>query len=116
MKTQVSLVRRSICPCGYGVLHDDIALGTLYTIDLASVRSGFAYGCGRCGMVQRNVRVVNASSVKNPDAPLRPMPFDLFEQPVPTLLMNEQWRRAAIQSVNEAISAPPVASFIPRDK
>ncbi len=82
MKTQVALVRRSICLCGFGVLHDDIALGTLYTIDLASVRSGFAYHCGGCGMVQRNVRVVNASSVRNPNAPLRPMPFDLFEQEI----------------------------------
>lgn len=76
----VPLRRLSICPCGFPVLEDDIRLGTRYRIDRASVRSRFDCGCGGCKTVHHNVTVVNASSVRQPDAPFRPLPLELFER------------------------------------
>jgi len=58
------------------VLHDDIRLGTAYWVDLASEADGL-YQCGGCGRRQK-VRIVNASSKRNPNDPLRPLTFALF--------------------------------------
>jgi hypothetical protein len=73
---RLPLKRLTVCPCGYGVLHDDIAVGTEYWVDLASETDG-VYQCGRCGAIQK-VRIVDASSKRNPNAPLRPLIFALF--------------------------------------
>jgi len=79
-RTKRALQRLSICPCGYPVLHDDIAVGTVYLINLSTLRDGFFYRCGRCGVQHRNVRVVDAASVRNPTALFRPLPYELFER------------------------------------
>ena len=59
----IKLVKLSICECGYAVLLDSIKVGTEYLVDLASIRDGFVYRCGKCGMVQPNVRVLDADMV-----------------------------------------------------
>lgn len=43
------LVRLSLCPCGFHVLHDDIQLGTVYSVDMDDIRDGFKMRCGGCG-------------------------------------------------------------------
>lgn len=72
------LSRLSICPCGYSVLWDTIPLGTVYQIDLDTIRGGFRYRCGRCGTDQWDVTVVNASQPFQTGAPMAPLPFGLF--------------------------------------
>lgn len=42
--------KRDICPCGYGVLRDEIPLGTQYKVDMASIKPG-KHVCGGCGSV-----------------------------------------------------------------
>ena len=74
----VKLVALSICECGYAVLLDSIPLGTEYVIDRASIRGGFFYQCGRCGVKQLDVRVVDADRPGAPTAGLRPLPAALF--------------------------------------
>lgn len=74
----VKLTKLSICPCGYAVLLESIHLGTEYVVDMDSIRGGFTYGCGGCGKIQPNVRVVNADSVTNHRAGLRPILAELF--------------------------------------
>jgi hypothetical protein len=71
------LIRLSICSCGYGVLHDDIKLGTKYEVDL-SVQCPATYVCGQCGRVYL-VTCVPASSVRNPAAAPYPLPLALFQ-------------------------------------
>ena len=74
----VKLAKLSICKCGYAVLLDSIPLGTEYVIDRASIRGGFFYQCGRCGVKQLDVRVVDADRPDAPAAGLRPLPAALF--------------------------------------
>jgi hypothetical protein len=80
MKTPavMALQSLSICPCGFAVLDDSISIGTPYMVDLASIRKGFRYRCGRCGQAQGNVTVIDANQIIHPDAPPAPLPFDLF--------------------------------------
>jgi len=76
MMRTMRLAKLSICPCGYSVLKDHIGIGTPYMIDDSTIRSGFRYRCGRCGLVQLNVKVVNAY-----DEGLNrmsPLPYSLF--------------------------------------
>ena len=72
------LKRSSICPCGYAVLKDEIQTGAKYRVDLATVRGGFAYRCGKCSTLHPNVTVVNANSILRPHDEMRPLPADLF--------------------------------------
>ena len=72
----VTLKRLSVCGCGYGVLADEIQLGTKYTVDLGSFRLG-AYRCGRCHK-SKKVRIVLASQQLNPDRPMAYLPAELF--------------------------------------
>lgn len=74
----VKLTKLSTCDCGYSVLHNSIRLGTEYTVDLDSIRGGFTYGCGGCGQIHDNVRVVNADSITNYRQGLRPLLAELF--------------------------------------
>lgn len=73
---EMELARLSICECGYAVLHDSIPLGTVYHVDIATIRSGFHYRCGRCGTLQDNVEVIDAAQRSTPG--LKPLPFALF--------------------------------------
>src|ERR1700678_1905537 len=75
----VQLRRLSICPCGFGVLRDEIRIGAEYRIDIASLRSGFRYICGGCSRRLENVRVVDATQRIFPERPLAPLPVGLFE-------------------------------------
>jgi hypothetical protein len=74
----VKLVKLSICECGYAVLLDSIRLGAEYVIDRATIRGGFFYQCGGCGVKQLDVRVVDADRPGSPSAGLRPLPAELF--------------------------------------
>jgi hypothetical protein len=74
----VKLVKLSICECGYSVLLDSIRIGAEYLVDVASIRGGFFYRCGRCGTEQKSVRVVEASQVTRPGQGMLPLPADLF--------------------------------------
>ena len=73
---EFSLVRLSICECGYGVLDDAIQLGTKYTLDLGSFKVGL-YRCGRCHKA-RTVQIVLASQQLHPDRPMAYLPAELF--------------------------------------
>lgn len=48
---KVTLKRLSICPCGYGLLLDEIKLGAEYEID-PNVVAECEFTCGGCGNVQ----------------------------------------------------------------
>ena len=74
------LVRRSICPCGEPVLDEAIQIGVKYRVDPSTIRLGFSYRCGKCGQVQDNIVVVDASQQLNPDLPMAPLPLGLFFQ------------------------------------
>lgn len=76
---QVKLASLSICPCGGSVLDDSILLGTEYTVYPESIRTGFRYGCGACGRICKNVSVILADQILDPDAPPRYLPLDLFD-------------------------------------
>ena len=72
------LKRLSFCPCGFSVLHDHIRVGTMYRIDINSLRGGALYICGGCSRVHNNVFVIDATTAMNHSAPLRPLPYALF--------------------------------------
>jgi len=72
------LVKLSICECGYAVLLDSIKVGAEYVVNLASIRGGFFYKCGGCGVLQLDVRVIDADRATSPAAGLRPLPAALF--------------------------------------
>lgn len=78
MIRQLQLRRLSICPCGFPLLDERIGLGALYSVDVDSARGGFSYLCGGCGGALSDVTVVQARSILNPNAPLRPLPYDVF--------------------------------------
>ena len=48
------LMRLSVCACGYGLLKDDIPLGTVYEVDL-DVEEIATLKCGGCGKIQQVV-------------------------------------------------------------
>jgi hypothetical protein len=79
----VELKRRSICPCGFGVLKDEIQIGVRYRIDMNSRRRGFTYVCGGCSRVHENVEVVDATQLLNPCWFLAPLPYGLFSTECP---------------------------------
>lgn len=54
MKTLV-YVNNDLCPCGYGVLKDDIKFGTEYVIDENTIQS-MRFRCGGCHRWIPNVR------------------------------------------------------------
>lgn len=69
----------SSCPCGFGVLHDDILLGTEYTIYPDTIEDGATYICGKCKAKQTNVKIVMADSRFDSSITPMPLPFDMFE-------------------------------------
>lgn len=81
------LRRISICPCGESVLYEVIQTGTVYSLDMSTLRDDFTYRCGKCRSTQNNVRVVKASQQLNPDLPMQWVPYDLFtEETAPAAL------------------------------
>lgn len=68
----------SICSCGEPCLDSIIHVGAEYIIDMSSVRRGFIYYCGGCGVKQNDIVVVDASQTLNPSAPMMPLPYRLF--------------------------------------
>ena len=52
MSTPAPLQRLSICVCGFGTWRDELPLGKVYNLNLATVKSAL-YKCGGCGWVQR---------------------------------------------------------------
>lgn len=71
---KATYTKRDPCGCGYGVLKDDVPLGTVYELNPATIEP-FWYVCGQCGK-RRSVLAAFA------DAPLggRPgyLPLDIF--------------------------------------
>lgn len=74
---KVKLIKLSICPCGFNVLHDDIGLGTEYTIYPSTIRTGFKYFCGGCQRTQNDITVVDADQLGG-GKPM-PLPLGLFQ-------------------------------------
>jgi hypothetical protein len=75
---EIALQRLSICPCGYAVLDDRITVGTLYPLDLDTIRGGSRYFCGGCKTWHEDVAVVKASQVLHPQKPMAMLPYELF--------------------------------------
>lgn len=61
---QKPLLHISICECGDSTLHDYIKLGTVYVLDMETLRDGGYYRCGKCGTEQKNVQCVKAARLK----------------------------------------------------
>ena len=76
---QVKLVKTSICDCGYTVLYEHIQPGTMYTIYPVTIRDKWVYKCGKCGKVQKNITIVDANQILNPDRAPAPLPLELFD-------------------------------------
>lgn len=72
-------IKKSICPCSFSVLHDDIELGSEFTVYPSSITSGFKYKCGGCGKTQNDVTVVLASSITNQSASPNYLPIGIFD-------------------------------------
>ena len=76
------LVKLSICECGFGLLNDDITLGTVFTADL-NMRMTLTYGCGGCGRIIQPVSCVGVNSAAHPDQ-FRFLPLEIFKyEPLP---------------------------------
>jgi hypothetical protein len=60
------------------VLHDSIKLGTEYVVNRASIRRGFNYRCGGCGVTKYDVRVIDAEVLTRANQGFRPLPAELF--------------------------------------
>ena len=75
--TTMPLRRLSICPCGYGSLHDDIPLGTIYRVIPSIMDSAVDYRCGGCGYVQR-ITCIWAEGRGGSAGGM--LPFGLFEE------------------------------------
>ena len=78
--TPVPLRRVSICPCGYSVLKDEIKVGTVYALDMKSIRKGLTYICGRCKVRQENLLAINAADRRGIGVVMAPLPYDLFAE------------------------------------
>lgn len=76
---QRPLIRTSICPCGYSVLYEFIQPGAVYTLDMSTLRGGFIYTCGRCGVQPQTIQCVKATQQMRPDLPMDWLPYGLFE-------------------------------------
>lgn len=56
---KAKLIKLSICQCGFGLLKDEIKLGTVYNLDMAKTDLATML-CGGCGRVTRHIPVVMA--------------------------------------------------------
>ena len=75
---QTKLERLTICSCGAPVLPDLIDIGTEYIVFPATEVDDGYYRCARCGIEQRDIRLIDAIPASSPNAPPMPLPRDLF--------------------------------------
>jgi len=68
------LARRSICPCGYSLVGEDVPEGTLYQVDLTIV-SPAEYECGGC----HKLIPVKCVAVVRIGVPAGLMPLEVLE-------------------------------------
>ena len=79
---KATLKSLTICPCGYGVLLDDIKVGTEFLADM-DMQKTLLYRCGKCGTIQRNIACVGVNSRRHPTE-FRMLPVAMFRfGPVP---------------------------------
>ena len=75
---QTKLERLTICSCGAPVLPDHISVGTEYIVFPATEVDDGYYRCARCGIEQRDIRLIDAIPVSSPNTQPMPLPRDLF--------------------------------------
>ena len=68
---KATLKSLTICPCGYGVLLDDVKVGTEFLADMDKQKT-LLYRCGKCGTIQRNIACVGVLQFY-PPVPLNAM-------------------------------------------
>ena len=71
---QTKLERLTICSCGAPVLQDHINIGTEYIVFPATEVDDGYYRCPRCGIEQRDIRLIDAIPVSSPNASPMPLP------------------------------------------
>jgi hypothetical protein len=75
---QTKLERLTIFSCGAPVLQDHINIGTEYIVFPGTEVDDGYYRCARCGIEQRDIRLIDAIPVSSPNASPIPLPRDLF--------------------------------------
>jgi hypothetical protein len=76
MKVTASVVRLTICKCGFPVLNESIGLGQEYIVDIETIRKGYQYFCGGCKTMLNDITVISASQTKREG--FAALPYDLF--------------------------------------
>lgn len=61
MIVDAKYVKRSICPCGYSILRDEIPLGRIYRVDTERTSIGHLI-CGECGRQTWNLPIIYAEA------------------------------------------------------
>src|SRR5499427_6251260 len=131
---QTKLERLTICWCGAPVLPHHISVGTEYIVFPATEVDDGYYRCARCGIEQRDIRLIDAIPVSSPNASPMPLPRDLFpagleaEDPPesavkwirPELLQDVDWRdwhdwRLSPHSFSSSMTDTDIMRFIERD-
>lgn len=75
----VKLQHLSVCPCGFPLLKESIAIGTEYEIDLDTLRhEGWNLVCGGCGKAHRDIPTVMASQTIRPELGDARLPYSVF--------------------------------------
>lgn len=79
--TKAKLIKLSICKCGFSLLHDDIKLGTEYTVypDTIDTEDGYMLICGGCGKLRHGKGRIYVGSLFNPQARPAKLPLEIFE-------------------------------------
>lgn len=77
---KATLIKTSICPCGFLLLHDDIELGTEYTVypDTIDPNDGYMLMCGGCGKLRTGRGRIYTKSHFNPSAAPAKLPLEIF--------------------------------------
>lgn len=88
MKITKSIVRLSICKCGFPVLKESIGLGHEYILDTETIRKGFQYFCGGCDSWVEDITVINATQTERDG--FAPLPYDLFVEEDTNVLVAEK--------------------------
>ena len=89
---QTKLERLTICSCGAPVLHDHINVGTEYIVFPATEVDDGYYRCARCGIEQRDIRLIDAIPVSSPNASPMPLPRDLFPARLEAPRRRGEWK------------------------
>lgn len=83
MKLKVKLAKLSVCPCGEGLLSDDIKLGAVFTVhaETANALLPWSLICGKCGRFVSGRGTILADCYTDPSAPPGLIPLELFNFP-----------------------------------